>query len=160
VDTLLSLLGSTDRRDRIAAVANLRQANDPRAVAALRRCLQARDERLRIGALKALEQVADRNVLADVFEAATADASFGVRVTAMSTLSAFGDPRAVGLIGETLRRGDDRWPRWYRKWAAKKLVELGGVAAVADLEEAATRGDILGRWRLRRAAKALKNMGA
>jgi hypothetical protein len=76
----------------------------------------------------------------------------------MSTLGALGDPRAAGLIAETLRRGASRWPRWYRKWAAKKLVELGDVAAVADLEEAATRGDLLGRWRLRRASRVLKRI--
>jgi HEAT repeat protein len=160
VETLLSLLGSTDRLDRISAVANLGQTKDPRAVAALHRCLQAKDENLRIGALKALEDIGDRSAVAHVFEAASADTSFGVRVTAMSTLGAFGDPRAVGLIGEALRRSDNRWPRWYRKWAAKKLVELGDVTAVADLEEAAKRGDLLGRWRLRRAARALKTMGS
>jgi hypothetical protein len=90
---------------------------------------------------------------------AIADTSCGVRLTAMSTLGTLGDPRAVGLIGATLCSGDNPWPRWHRKWAAKKLVELGDVAAVSDLEDAATRGDLLGRWRLRRASRALKKMG-
>jgi HEAT repeat protein len=44
LDTLLSLLNSTDRLDRISAVANLGRIKDPRVVAALRRCLHAGDE--------------------------------------------------------------------------------------------------------------------
>ena len=119
VEALIAMLGSTDPTSRRSAVANLADPRFGSAVDPLARMLQAKDEHVRIGVLKTLVEIGDKSVTSAVYEMAVGDASFGVRVTAMSTLGSLGDRRAIALIGTTLRQPDLPWPRWYRSWAAK-----------------------------------------
>jgi HEAT repeat protein len=155
VETLLHMLNGADRAEQLAAVANLGESTDSRVVKALMRCLRTRDERLRIGALNALGSIGETNAAPEIFDLATQDDSFGVRVTAMDALGSIGDPRAADLIAATLFQPDVPWPRWYRKWAARKLVELNARSAVADLRRARRGAGLVGRWRLNRAIRAL-----
>jgi HEAT repeat protein len=157
VETLLVMLTGADRGEQLAAVANLGDSNDERVVGALVRCLRTRDERLRIGALNALASLGETAAVPQIFEIATEDDSFGVRVTAMGALGTLGDPRATELIASTLHRADNQWPRWYRKWASKKLVELDAKSSVPDLERARRGAGPLDRWRLNRAIRTLKS---
>jgi HEAT repeat protein len=156
VDALIAMLESTDPTSRRSAVANLADPRFGSAVDPLTRMLQAKDEHVRIGALKALAEIGDKSVTSAVHELAVSDPSFGVRMTAMSTLGSLGDRRAVTLIGSAIGQPDVTWPRWYRSWAAKRLTELGGTEAFADLEAARRGAGPIGRWRLRRAIRALK----
>jgi HEAT repeat protein len=160
VETLLDLLSSTDRWDRMAAVAHLGQTPDSRVIAALVRGLSSKDEPILIGALKALARIGDNSVTADVYEIATrADIGYPVLATALSTLGALGDPRAGALITVAMARTDLPRARWRAKWAAKELVALNATRAIEDLERARSWKDPITRWRLDRAIKALKRLG-
>jgi HEAT repeat protein len=158
VETLLDLLGSTKRLERVYAVANLGETDDPRVRVALLRCLSASDDNLRVGALKALTKLAVVDAVPDMYEVATTDESDGVRVTAIQGLIALDDPRGVGLAVEMLGRSDLPWPRWYGRWATKKVVELGAVEAVPGLERAARVQGPITRLRIRRAIRALRRL--
>jgi len=155
IETLLNLLDSSVPSDRLAAVANLGHTNDPRAIAALKRSVRSREERLRIGALNALGSIGDPRVAPAIYDAATEDESFGVRVTAIGALCSIRDPRAAELVVSGLKSSDNPWPRWYRKWATEKLVELNAKDAIGDLKQAKRGVGLIGRWRLSRAIRAL-----
>lgn len=157
-DELLNLLNGSDRAGRLAAVANLDTIKEPRVTAALVRSLRSRDERLRIGALNALASLGETSAVPYVHDIAVEDDSFGVRVTAMSALAALGDSRAVSLISAVLQESDVPWPNWYRKWAAKKLVELGNVGAIEDLQRAKRGAGPIARWHLNRAIRTLRGV--
>ena len=155
LDTLLELLSSSDRLERIYAVANLGDADDPRVRAALVRCLQSSDDQLRIGALKAFANLGAQDAVEDVFDLAVGDTSAEVRVTAIQTLVTLRDRRATEPILTMLRRDDLPWPRWYGKWASKALVELDAVDAIPALEAMRVTG-LVTRLRLRRTIRLLK----
>jgi hypothetical protein len=154
VATLLELLRSTERLNRIYAVANLGHTRDPRALAALIRCLSSPDHHLVVGALKALARIGDDSVRDDVFEV-TRNADYAIVATAASTLVTLRDPRAQGLIVSTMARDDLPHSRWRVKWGITELVRLHATDAVADLERLKRRKGPLTRWRLRRAIKTL-----
>ena len=67
VDTLLTLLSGTDQGGRQSAVYNLGEMKSVRAVGPLIRCLQASDEVVRVGALKALAKIGDKSAAPDVW---------------------------------------------------------------------------------------------
>jgi HEAT repeat protein len=157
VDSLLIRLADTDRRKRLVAVYDLGETRSVRAVRPLIRCLQATDEIMQCGALMALAKIGDTSVVPEVFEVATGGESVGVRATAMETLGAFGDRRAVALLGRLVCE-EATSPRSFRKWATKLLVELRGTEAIPDLEHALLHARALNRWRLRRLIAALKKM--
>ncbi len=158
VDFLLSLLTDTHRLGRLAAAQDLGELRSKRAVGPLVRCLQAADEGLQVSALKALAKIGDRSVVPEVFEVATGEDSFGVRATAAETLGRLDDRRAASVLGAMLGERDSPYPRSYRKWATKLLVELGGTEAIPHLEAARSGAGLLGRWRLRRAVNALRKL--
>jgi HEAT repeat protein len=154
IDPLLIRLADTDRRTRIVALYDLGETRSVRAVLPLIRCLQASDEIMQCGALKALAKFGDTSVVPEVFEVATGGETVGVRATAIETLAALGDRRAVGLLGALMREASS--PHSYRKWATKLLVELDGTEAIPDLRASIEPAGALERWRLRRAIAALR----
>jgi HEAT repeat protein len=158
VDALLHILAGTDRIGRLAAAQDLGELRDTRAVVPLVRCLQASDELLQVSALKALARIGDRSVLQDVFDVATGDEPLGVRATASETLGRLGDERAAGLLGAILAGKPNPYPRSYRRWAAKLLIDLYGAEAIPHLEAARAKGGLLERWRVKRAISALRRM--
>jgi HEAT repeat protein len=158
IETLLALLTGTNALGRESAVYNLGRLGDPAAAAPLARLLNARDDGMRILVLDALRRIGEDSVAPDVHEVAVGDESFLVRITAIETLGALGDPRAVPLLGSALHAKDMRYPRWFRKWAAKRLVEFEGKAAIPDLVMARRRAGPIGRWRLARAIRTLERL--
>jgi HEAT repeat protein len=154
-DFLLSLLRDTDWLGRSAAAQNLGELGDPRAVPPLLKCLQAKDEGLRVVALKALARIGDPSAIPDIHSIATSDDTFGVRSTAAETLGRLGDPRAGKLLGMLLSDPANPWPRSSRKWVAKVATEIGAADAIPYLEAAKRGAGPLGRWRLKRAIRAL-----
>lgn len=115
VDALLGLLTSTESAARETAIVNLGKLGDPIAVKPLTRFLNARDPGTRISVLRALGRISDESAVPDVFETASGDQAFLVRITAMETLGALGDQRAAPLLGAALHAPDIRYPRWFRK---------------------------------------------
>ncbi|MHB8643140.1 MAG: HEAT repeat domain-containing protein [Gaiellaceae bacterium] len=97
-------------------------------------------------------------MIPDVYESAVEDASFLVRVTAMKTLGTLGDRRAVELLGSALNEEGVPDPRWFRNWASKVLIELGGVEAIPNLEAALRDAGPIGRLRLKRAIRTLERL--
>jgi HEAT repeat protein len=158
VDALLELLSSTERTDRISAIANLGGIVDPRVLAALRRCLQAEDQHLRIGALNAFAESGVRDAIPEIAACARDDPSLGARVVAVQALPRLGDDpvRIAALIVENLRRDDLEWPRWYRRWAAKHLARYATVETIPHLELALPLLGVTGRARIRRTIRSLR----
>src|SRR5262249_27010509 len=125
VETLLSLLASAHRLDRFSAAANLGRINDPRALEALVQCLQSSDNGLRASALRGLGRVGGPTEADEVFEVASNDADVKIQITAMDALASMRDLRSHELIAGLLSRRDLPRPRrWYRRWAARRLVDL------------------------------------
>jgi HEAT repeat protein len=158
VDSLLALLTSTDVAARETAIYNLGKLGDSTASEPLKRFLNSNDQGVRILVLRALARIGDRSVIPDVYESAVEDASFLVRVTAMKTLATLGDRRAVELLGSALNEEGVPDPRWFRNWASKVLIELGGVGAIPNLEAALRDAGPIGRLRLKRAIRTLKRL--
>jgi HEAT repeat protein len=156
VDLLLEMLTGTDLMGRRSAALALGDLGTRQAVGPLVRCLAAKDEPLRIGALKALASIGDSTAINAVFETAVDDASFGVRAQAAQTLVSLGDPRAVDVLGSMLLEANGRYATSYPKWAAKLFVEIGDPRAIRMLEDAARRAGPLTKFRLRRAIRRLK----
>ena len=63
-----------------------------------------------------IARIGDAAVIPDVHEIAATDSSFRVRIVAMETLGAFGDPRAVQMIGSAVHEENVPNRRWFRKW--------------------------------------------
>jgi HEAT repeat protein len=158
LDTLLTMLADTDRVTRLAAVANMGDPRFTEAVPTLLRCLHAADKRLRIGALRALADIADTTVSDEVARVATDDDSFETRIAAMEALVALRDARAARIIGSNIALARPPFKRWFKKWAATRLVELKATDAIGDLKAAARRADPLTRWRMRRAIRDLRRV--
>ena len=156
VDALVIRLADTDRVTRLVALYDLGETRSVRAVRPLIRCLNASDEIIQSGALKALAKIGDTSVVPDVFEIATGEAPVGVRATAIETLAALGDTRAAGLLGRLVRE-EASSTSFNTKWATNLLVELGGTDAIPDLEASVKSAGALRRWRLRRAIAALRS---
>lgn len=161
VDTLLDLLTSTDPRGRISAAHQLGELKSIRAVRPLARCLNARHEVVRMAALNALGKIGDPSIADDVFDVGKNDESFWVRTRAADALAAMGDRREVQLlIGLLILSKEAPHTRRYRNWAVKRLVELNAKEAMPALEAAARDKALagpVGRWRLRRAVRALRS---
>jgi HEAT repeat protein len=160
VEALIAMLGETDRTRRLAAVANLGDPQFLRASLPLLRCLQAADENLRIGALRALAEIGDSSTAGEIAGAAAEDDSLAVRVAAMEALATMRDQRAVLLIQSALSQPQPKWRQWFRRWAAKKLVELDATEAIPDLEAARRGASPITRWRLRVAVRQLQRASA
>jgi HEAT repeat protein len=141
---------------RISAAHGLGDVGDARAVVPLVRCLQANDQLLRVSALKALAKIGEASAASAVFDVASSDDSFGVRVTAAETLARLGDPRSVALLGSLLLEEKGQYSRSFPKWAAKLLVELDGFEAIPQLEAVRRQSRPLTRLRLRRAIRTLR----
>jgi HEAT repeat protein len=158
VDALLVMLADTDRVVRLAAVANLGDPRFTRAIPALLRCLQSRDENLRVGAVNALADVCDRRAVGHVLDVAANDDGFMVRIAAMSALARLGDRRVIPLIRAALKR-PEKSPHWTRRWAADKLAQLRAVETIPDLEEARHGAGLFARWHIRQAIRQLNRLG-
>jgi HEAT repeat protein len=155
VESLLEMLVGTDLMGRRSAALALGDLGSRQAVTPLIRCLAARDDPLRISALKALASIGDQEAVEAVFETAVDDESFGVRATAAQTLVRMGDPRAVDVLGSMLLEDFRRRPMLYPGWAVKLLVETADPRAIPKLEEAARHARPLQKLRLRRAIHRL-----
>jgi HEAT repeat protein len=158
IGTLLAFLTGTDAAARDTAVYNLGKLGDPAAAKPVARLLNSRDDGVRILVLRALRRIGDESVVPEVYETAASDESFLVRITAMETLGSLGDRRAVRLLGSALHDDQMRDPRWFRKWAAKRLIELRGKEAIPDLARARQSAGLIGRWRLSRAIRTLERI--
>jgi len=158
IDFLLGLLTDTDWLARSAAAQNLGELRDPRAVTALTRCLQAADGGLRISALKALAKIGDGRVIPEVFETAFGDELFGVRATAAETLARLGDRRGIALLTRMLTDPTEKCPQSYFNWGTRLLVDLKGVEAIPDLEDAALSAGFRRTLRIRRTIRALRSV--
>jgi HEAT repeat protein len=158
VEALLSLLSGTHPMARISAAHGLGDLRATEAIEPLIRCLQARDELLRISALKALAKIGDERAADAVYESATEDPAFGARAAAAETLARLDDPRAVDVLGAMFLEDQGRYSRSFPKWATKLLVEISGTEAIPQLEAAARDAHTLNRFRLRRTVKTLRAM--
>jgi hypothetical protein len=156
LEALLDLLAGTDKGGRRSAVYELGELRDARAVGPLIRCLQANDQLMRVGAIKGLAKIADPIAASDLYGVAAGDGSVGVRMEAAFALGLLNDHRGAELICSMIWEENNPYGRRYRRWAARRLVELRAVEAVSQLEKAKHGAGLIGRWYLRRAIKALK----
>jgi hypothetical protein len=152
LEALLDLLAGTDKGGRQSAVYELGELRDARAVAPLIRCLQANDQLMRIGAIKGLAKVGDPIAVPDLYDVAAGNDSVGVRMEAAFALGVLSDARGAELIWEE----NNPYGRRYRRWAARRLMELRAVDAVPELEKAKHGAGLIGRWYLGRATRTLK----
>ena len=147
----VDLLTGTDRRGRISAARHLGELRAVGAVLPLTRCLDAGDDVLRMGALKALGQIGDESAADAVARAGEEDESVLVKCSAASALRALNDDRATPVLVTVLETTTASGHA--RNWAAKQLVELRAVEAIPALDDAARTASGLTSWRLRRAAR-------
>ena len=179
VQYLIDALKDTDIANRRRAARFLGQLRDPDAVPALLRCLDAKDDHLRMTTLWALSKIGDERAIPRLMEVATSDPSLGPSSRATDVLAQLGDPRAVAqfvsLLVETdhhldngrylthsppdLSIGRQRRrtiKRWIQKWSARRLVELNAAETIPALEEAARSANLRERVRLRRTIRKLR----
>lgn len=121
-DYLIDALSDTDVRVRRAAAMHLGDIRERSAVDPLLRLLNVRDEPLRIIAIKSLAAIGDSAAGPRLVELADDEAeALPTRTTAMVALAELGHPAATDLLA-----GLSRHPkRSYRKWAMRKLREIG-----------------------------------
>jgi HEAT repeat protein len=158
LDLLLTLLVDVDIVARRTAAYNLGKMADARAVPNLVRCLHASDELLRSTASAALGEIGDPSCIAVLYEVATDDESLRVRTTAVESLIELGDPRVADLLGGLIREDGRPFPRTFRKWVCRKMVEVGATTALPDLRAVAETVGPLERAHLLRAIKTLERL--
>lgn len=168
VDFLIGVLEERgDIHARQSAAEYLGRMGDRRAVNPLIRTLETSDLILKNLAVKALARIGDEAAVPALLELAETASSPGVRVTAMSALGDLGDRRAVHMIARLIL--DDELARWTerpdafprtsvrrtRKWARRRLIELGASEVIPDLEAALPRVGLRERLRYRRLIRKL-----
>jgi HEAT repeat protein len=157
IEFLLALLSDTDRASRRTAVSKLGQMGDRRAVKPLIRSLLSADVQTQIGAIKSLARIGDPAAVPDLHEVATGSDPFAVRIEAARALGLLGDSRGAELICSMIWDDHNPYGRRYRRWAAKRLVELDATDAIGDLERATEGAGAIGGWHLKRAIRTLRD---
>lgn len=165
----------TDPKLRLGAAHRLGDLKASRAVPALVRNLHVHNDFDRNSAVKALGKIGDTSAVPPLIEVAEEDEAAGVRTTAIDSLAMLGDPRGVQMLAElaldprplfasTSRYFDSPLShsirpthlRSTRRWAAKRLRQLGASEALPLLEASARTGGVRHRIRLRRTINALR----
>jgi len=119
--------------------------------------MQASDPGLKVSALKALMRIGDHRAASEALSVAEdPDESFGVRATAAEAALRLGAPRAVVVLGSLVTEPDIPHRSFYWKWALRLIREFGGVEVIPVFEQARAPG-LLGRYRLTRTVRALRN---
>jgi HEAT repeat protein len=143
VETLLALLKSDDREDRIAAADALGPMKDIHAIGALYAALKQDDEMLRRYAAKSLGEIGDARATG-VLIAALDDPDNGVRCRAAESLGKIKDPSAVTPLAARFADADQ--DRDVRKAAAESLGEIADHAAVTALIEGLKSDNKFRQW--------------
>ncbi len=166
VEYLLGALSDVDRRVRWLAIAGLGELGAREAIRPLLRLAESGgDEPTRNIAVNAVGKIKDPDVNERLHELAVDDPSYRIRLTSLAGLVNCGDRRAVTLLERILLTPDlaerenvqGRDARASRRWAAKKLAELGGTEAISTLERASRHGSFRERRAMRRALRALQS---
>jgi hypothetical protein len=151
---LVDALAVADVRVRQSAAIYLGQIRERAAVGPLLRLLDARDEPLRIIAIKSLADINDPAAGPRLLELARDPSEpLPTRTTAMVALARLRNPGAVealsGLLGHPKRS--------YRRWALRQVAEIGDPRAVPALHRAAAATGLLERRRIERVIRKLES---
>jgi len=136
----------------------------------LRGALQSPDEIFQSTCLRALEKIGDRSVVPELYQLASEERPFGVKTSALRTLAALGDRRAILLMAEIIVDPDllgtysmpTSVPRIAigpaKRWTAKQIVAFRGVEAIPILETGSRRLGLRDRLRVSRLLQTLRRM--
>lgn len=103
-------------------------------------------------------RLGDPGAAPDVYDLAVTEELFLVRVEAALTLAHLGDDRGVAMLSSAMWEERPLSARHYRGWAAKRLLELGAVGAIPDLERAKSGAGVIERLKIARAIRRLKRL--
>ena len=163
VDVLVAAL--SDPEGRGGAALALGDMRARRAVPQLIQNLRVHDDLDRNAAVMALGKIGDPAAIPRLRELADADAAAVVRITAINALAMLGESRAREQLGQLavdpgpVWRSADRYfatlsgitpghYRFTRRWAARRIRELGAIEALPVLTSATWRGGVVNRVRL------------
>ncbi len=159
VDALVLLLADDDESIRAQAAGSLREIGTGAAgaVEALTRTLFDGDGTVRIASARALGAIGDQSAIPALVRAAETTAWDNLHSWVTSSLVQLGATEATGHLVRCL--DDESW--WTRRWAAKKLIEIGAsdAAALEPLRRALAR-DRLHWWTYSRAIRAIRSRAA
>jgi HEAT repeat protein len=163
---------------RLSSAHHLGDLRARSAVPWLVRNLRVKNDLHRNAAVKALGKIGDLSAAPALHETAETDEAAGVRVTAIDSLAMLGDPRGMKLLAalaidpepllaSASRNFDQPFSRSLRastlrhtrKWAAKRLRQIGTVDAIPTLTESVDAVPLRHRIRLGRTIRVLQSTG-
>jgi len=170
VDLLIEALADPDLRG--SAALRLGDLRARRGVPGLLRLLRAKDDLSRNAAVKALGRIGDPSAIPGLLEVAREDEAAGVRTIAVDSLAMLKAPDGIELLAQLavdprpclqgsvrffgfLRPVSESKLRYTRRWASKRLRQLGAIEAIPTLERASHAVGVRGRIRLRLTIRAL-----